>query len=69
VLFAMGNDNKALEAYSRAIELQPNASLSYQVRGKLYRARGDEQSAMQDFKKSCEFGDDEACSYIKNTAR
>jgi len=51
-LFEMKHTDKAIDAYSTAIDNQPESPLYYYGRGQAYLANGEEEKALADLEKS-----------------
>src|SRR3990172_6865693 len=56
---------KAIEAYSKAIALNPENSLFYNNRGISYVMAKQKQKALEDFKKACNLKKDVGCENLK----
>ena len=52
VYWETGEDEKALNDFTKAIFLNTDLAETYELRGKLYKKRGDEERARQDFDKA-----------------
>jgi tetratricopeptide (TPR) repeat protein len=57
----VGESEKAIEDFSRAIALDNGYVKAYVNRGKLYLASGRKELAADDLQKACDLGDGEAC--------
>jgi tetratricopeptide (TPR) repeat protein len=69
-----GQHKKAIADLTRALELQPDApafalARVYLSLGQSYRATGDRTNAFTNFKKSCDLGNKNACSQLKQGDR
>ena len=60
-LILSGNDDEALAALNKAIELDPTLSIAYYNRGDVYKRLGQTDMALADFKVACDGGWDVAC--------
>lgn len=60
------NPNKAIEDFSRAIDLNPEFSNAYFHRGKLLRKAGRKKRGDQDIKKAAELGNGQAKQWLKH---
>ena len=63
VFIMIGQMNKAIEAYSRAIELNPNNVNTHHNRGVAYRSAGNYGCAIRDFGKVIELNPNDADAY------
>ena len=63
VFIMIGQMNKAIEAYSRAIELYPNNPATYNNRGVAYYIKGDYDRVIVDYTKVIELKPDDAKAY------
>jgi tetratricopeptide (TPR) repeat protein len=63
----MGEHEKAISDYSRAIELKPEVEHIYTSRGREYRAVGQKQKALQDFDKAISINaNDQTARFYRN---
>lgn len=60
-LILAGNNEEALAALNKAIELDPTLSIAYYNRGDVYKRLGQTDLALADFKVACDGGWDVAC--------
>jgi len=60
-LILAGNNEEALTALNKAIELDPSLSIAYYNRGDVYKRLGQNDKALADFKVACDGGWDVAC--------
>lgn len=59
-----GNYKQAIEAYSRAIELDPNDAKAYSCRGIAYNNLGDHRQAIRDYDRAIELDPKYAWAYV-----
>ena len=59
-----GNYTDAVKAYSKAIELEPQAAHAYYNRGVVYRKLGNTQQAINDYNKAIELNPQDAEAYV-----
>ena len=62
-LLMLGHIDRAIEAYSHAIELNPNNASTYNNRGAAYERKGDIDRAIQDYTKAIELNLNNAIAY------
>ncbi len=62
-LLMLGQTDKAIEAYSHTIELNPNNSATYNNRGVAYNIKSESDLAIADFSKAIEINSDHAEAY------
>ena len=62
-LLMLGQTDKAVEAYSHTIELNPNNSATYNNRGIAYNIKSESDLAIADFSKAIEINSDHAEAY------
>ena len=60
-----GKFEKAIECYTKAIEIDPDIAWVYYNRGLVYEKMGRDSDAQADFKKACDMGDEDACEKMK----
>lgn len=60
-LILAGNNEEALAALNKAIEMDPTLSIAYYNRGDVYKRLGQTDLALADFKVACDGGWDVAC--------
>ena len=63
VFMMIGQINKAIEHYSRVIELNPNNAATYNNRGAAYYIKGDYERVIVDYTKMIELKPDDAKTY------
>jgi tetratricopeptide (TPR) repeat protein len=64
--FALDNYQEAIEAYSKAIELNPNDVLAIATRAAIYGQIGEPEKAMTDFDKAIELSPKLAIAYVSH---
>jgi len=52
----IGSFEKAIEQFSKAIDIKPNFSLAYGYRGLVYFLIGDDERALENLNKAIELG-------------
>ncbi len=57
--------DKAIEAYTATLELEPEYDDAYHNRGTAYHKKGHHDNARDDFKKACDLGEKYACENLK----
>ena len=62
-LLMLGQTDRAIEAYSHAIELNPNDADAYNNRGVVYRGKGDYDRAIADYNKAIQLNPGYADAY------
>ena len=62
-LMMLGQSDKAIEAYSHAIELNPNNAIAYYNRGTAHHSKGDLDRAIADYNKAIELNPELADAY------
>jgi GT2 family glycosyltransferase/Flp pilus assembly protein TadD/MoaA/NifB/PqqE/SkfB family radical SAM enzyme len=58
-LFSMGDLHGAMDAFSKAIDINPDYAQAYDDLGVVYWKLGDNESALKNFKKACELNPDD----------
>ena len=61
--YSKGEYNKAMERFSRAIELNPQLSVAYNNRGSAYAKKGEYDRAIQDYDRAIELDPSDADAY------
>ncbi|MGD8899472.1 MAG: hypothetical protein PVF39_05300, partial [Desulfobacterales bacterium] len=56
---------KAIAQINMALQKEPQNSLYYYGRGRVYLLWGDKDKALVDFKKAAELGDEDAIEYLE----
>jgi tetratricopeptide (TPR) repeat protein len=59
-----GEYDKAIEQYTRALEINPNGARIYNERGIIYSKKGDQEKAINDFNRSIKIKQDYAIAYV-----
>lgn len=60
----LGDKDKALFDFNKAIEFEPDFSLAYHNRGVIFREQGNLDEALSDFTKVIEMGKGKPCDYV-----
>ena len=55
----------AIEAYTKAIALDPNYAIAYYNRGITYYKKGNMGRAISDFQKACDMGNEMGCENLQ----
>jgi len=61
----LGQDDRALEDFNKAIELDQTVAIMYHNRGTLYLRTGNKRLAIADFQRACDLGNGNACAVLK----
>ncbi len=65
----LGDFDKAITLVNKALEKEPKNGLYHYGRGRVYLLAGNQEQAMQDFKKAAELDDEDAQAYLKHIAQ
>ena len=60
-----GQNDRAIEDYSKAIAIDPNYALAYSSRGLIYAILGNMGRAISDFQKACDLGLELGCKALE----
>jgi tetratricopeptide (TPR) repeat protein len=60
-----GQYDRAIEQFNKSIAISPDYGYAYSGRGEALVMLGKNKSALADFKKACEYGDEDSCVKIK----
>ena len=58
------NYSMAIDLINKAIDMEPHNGLFYYGRGRVYLLAGENEKAMEDFKKAVQFDDEDAQNYL-----
>jgi len=62
-------NDRAIDAFTKAIGLRPNDAKAYYLRGAAYSAKKQPEQAMPDYQKACHLGDQDGCYLMETTLK